>query len=176
MVFDIIFLVIFCWAAYKGYTRGFVLQAATLAALVLGIFGAIRFSDLTSRFLQNQFDMTSEYLPIISFALTFIGIVIGIHFLARIAEKLLKAIALNFINRLLGVLFNLLKYALIISGILVVLNGINRKAHILPQSKIEESKLYRPLSILAPTLFPYLRFDFESPFKPKEDDSQQNMA
>lgn len=159
MIFDIIFLCIFAWAGYKGYTRGFILQAATLAALILGIYGAVKFSDHTAGMLVSKFDMSGEYLPIIAFALTFIGIVVGIHFLARLVERLLKAISLNFVNRLLGILFNLLKYALIISACLVVLNGINNRIRFLPQQTIAESKLYRPLSVLAPTLFPYLRFD-----------------
>ena len=91
MVVDIIFVAIFCWAGYKGYTRGFILQAATLAALILGIFGAIKFSGFTASFIAKQFNVNGDYLPIIAFAVTFIGIVIGIHFLARISEKLLQS-------------------------------------------------------------------------------------
>lgn len=163
MVLDIVFVSIFCWAGYKGYTRGFILQAATLAALILGIFGAIKFSGFTASFLIEKFQLNGEYLPLIAFAITFIGIVIGIHFLARIAEKLLKAISLSFINRLLGILFSTVKYAFIISAILVVINGINRRLHFIPAEKLKESKLYYPLSKLAPTLFPYLRFDFIDP-------------
>lgn len=163
MVLDIVFVAIFCWAGYKGYTRGFILQAAMLAALILGIYGSIKFSGFTAAFISKQFSITSDYLPIIAFAITFIGIVIGIHFLARVSEKLLKAISLNFINRLLGLLFNTVKYAFIISAILVVINGINRRTHFLPEEKLNESKLYFPLSMLAPLLFPYLHFDFVTP-------------
>ena len=43
MVFDLVFLVILVWAAYRGFSKGVILQAATLLALVLGIFGAIKF-------------------------------------------------------------------------------------------------------------------------------------
>jgi membrane protein required for colicin V production len=163
MVLDIIFIAIFCWAGYKGYTRGFILQAAMLAALILGIYGAIKFSGFTADFITRQFNINGEYLPIIAFAVTFIGIVVGIHFLARITEKLLQAISLNFINRLLGILFNTVKYAFIISAILVVINGINRRTHFLPEYKLNESKLYLPLSMLAPLLFPYLHFDVITP-------------
>jgi membrane protein required for colicin V production len=163
MVLDIIFVAIFCWAGYKGYSRGFILQAAMLAALILGIYGAIKFSGFTANFISKQFSFNGDYLHIIAFAVTFIGIVIGIHFLARISEKLLQAISLNFINRLLGILFNTVKYAFIISAILVVINGINRRTHFLPQDKLNESKLYRPLSMLAPLLFPYLHFDVITP-------------
>ncbi|NJO91413.1 MAG: CvpA family protein, partial [Chloroflexia bacterium] len=103
MVFDIIFLVIFCWAAYRGFTKGFILQVAMLGALFLGIWGAIKFSGYTSALIMEKLQTNVEYLPVISFALTFIVIVIGIHFLAKLVEKLLEAIALSFVNRLLGV-------------------------------------------------------------------------
>jgi membrane protein required for colicin V production len=145
MIFDIIFLIIFSWAIYKGYTRGFILQAATLAALILGIFGAIKFSGFTATIIMEKLHFNWEYMHLMAFAITFIGIVIGIHFLARLFEKLLKAISINFINRLLGVIFNLIKYAFIISAILVVINGINRRIHFLPEKKINQYIIYKPL-------------------------------
>jgi len=163
MLFDLIFIIIFSWAIYKGYTRGFILQAATLAALILGIFGAIKFSDLTATIIIEKLHFNWQYMHIFAFAITFIGIVIGIHFLARLFESLLKAISINFLNRFLGVIFSLIKYAFIISAFLVVVNGINRRAHFLSEEKINQSVLYRPLSMLAPLLFPYLHFDFTHP-------------
>ena len=173
MVFDIIFLIIFLWAIYKGYMRGFILQAATLAALILGIFGAIKFSGLTANVIIEKFHVNWEYMHLIAFAITFIGIVIGIHFLARIFEKLLQAISLNLINRLLGAVFNIFKYAFIISAILVVINGINRRTNFIPKETIDQSILYKPLSLLAPLLFPYLHFDFTHPLDaPDEPDEE----
>lgn len=173
MALDIVFVAIFCWAGYKGYTRGFILQAATLAALILGIFGAIKFSGFTAANITKHFNVDGDYLPIIAFVITFIGIVIGIHFLARVSEKLLQAISLNFINRLLGILFNTIKYALIISVLLVVINGINRRTHFIPEEKLAQSKLYHPLSMLAPLLFPYLHFDIIDPEKTPDAPSEE---
>jgi membrane protein required for colicin V production len=152
--------------------RGFILQAATLAALILGIFGAIKFSDLTASIIIEKLHFNWQYMHILAFAITFIGIVIGIHFLARLFEKLLIAISINFINRLLGVIFNLIKYAFIISAFLVVINGINRRTNFLPEEKINQSFLYRPLSILAPLLFPYLHFDFTHPLDVPDEPSE----
>ncbi len=173
MIFDILFLIIFLWAIYKGYTKGFILQAATLAALILGIFGAIKFSGLTATIIIEKLGFNWQYMHLIAFAITFVGIVIGIHFLARLFEKLLKAIAINMLNRLLGIMFSLIKYAFIISAVLVVINGINRRAHFISEEKINQSVLYRPLSMLAPLLFPYLHFDFTHPLDvPDEPDEE----
>ena len=125
MVFDIIFLLIFAWAAYKGYTKGLIVQLATLVALILGIFGAIKFSSLTANFLVEKFELETNFIHIISLIVTFVIIVIAVHFLAKLIQKLFEAIALGFVNRLLGSVFNIIKYAVILSVILVILNSVN---------------------------------------------------
>ena len=169
MIFDIIFILIFCWAAFKGFSKGFILQAASLAALLLGIYGSIKFSGFIAARILERTNQLGEYVPLISFAITFIAIVVAIHFLARLAEKLLEMIALSFVNRIFGVFFNLIKYAFIISTILVVMNRIDRNIHLLPAEKINESRLYKPLSSLAPMIFPYLHFEINhSPDLPDE--------
>jgi membrane protein required for colicin V production len=159
MAFDLIFLTIFLWAAYRGYTSGFIIQLATFAALVLGIFGAIKFSGYLNEMFLDKTSINPEYIPLITFAITFLIIVIVVHLIARILEKFIDIVALGFVNRLFGALFSIFKFALILSGILVVLNKINAKHPFLPEQKIEQSKIYSPLSKFAPSIFPYLRFE-----------------
>jgi membrane protein required for colicin V production len=150
---------LFIWAAYRGFSKGFLIQAAGFAALILGIWGAIKFSGVTTAFLMDKTNMEGEYLPLVSFAITFIAIVVLVHILSRLIEKLVQAVALGFVNRLVGAIFNLTKYALIISGVLVILNTINSKQPFLPQEDVDKSIMYGPLSAFAPTIFPYLNFE-----------------
>ena len=167
MVFDIIFLLIFAWAAYKGYTKGLIVQLATLVALVLGIFGAMKFSSLTANFLVEKFELETNFIHIISLIVTFVIIVIAVHFLAKLIQKLFEAIALGFVNRLLGSVFNIIKYAVILSVILVILNSVNGHYNFLPEKEVSNSKIYKPLVFLSQTLFPKfqqnLRDGFSSP-------------
>jgi membrane protein required for colicin V production len=157
--FDIIFLVIFLWSAYRGIKKGFVVMAASLAALILGIWGAIRFSNLTFVLLSKNFELKTQYLSLIAFALTFVVIVILVHLVARLIEKLLKAVALNFLNRIAGLFFGIITTAFIISVILVVMNTIDKKLPFIPEEHKSNSLLYEPLSKLAPAIFPYLKFE-----------------
>jgi len=156
---DLVFAILFLWSAYRGYTKGFIVQLATLAALLLGILGAIMFSDFTSDLITKKFDVSSQFLPIISFAITFIVIVIAIHLLAKVINKFIDAIALGVVNRLLGVLFSILKTAFIVSVILVIINKADNKYNFIPDDTKNNSLLYKPLSNLAPMIFPYLNFD-----------------
>ena len=157
--FDAIFIIAFLWSAYRGITKGFIIMLASLAALILGVWGAIHFSDLTSGFLTDKLNFDSQYLQIISFAVTFILIVIAVHLVARAADKLVKAVALGFVNRIAGLIFGIAKTAFIISIILVVVNSIDRKLPFIPEEHKENSLLYQPLSRLAPAIFPYLDFE-----------------
>ncbi len=164
--FDFVITIFLLWSAYRGITKGFMIMAASLAALVLGVWGAIRFSDLTAAFLVQQFEWSTKYLALTAFAVTFIGIVLLVHLLARAMDKLVKAVALGFINRLAGLLFGVLKTAFIISIVLVIINSIEQRLPFIPEKHKENSLLYQPLSKLAPAIFPYLNFeDLKERFK-----------
>ncbi|MFH2095610.1 MAG: CvpA family protein, partial [Bacteroidota bacterium] len=131
--FDIIVLIPVLWFGYKGFTKGLVVEIATLAALLLGIWGGTGFSGVLSRFMTNTLGWTSEYIPVIAFALTFILIVIAVHLVARLVTKLVKAVSLSFLNRIAGALFGAAKVVLLISMLLVMLNQIDSKSSFLPE-------------------------------------------
>ncbi len=157
--FDLVITILLLWSAYRGFTKGLLVMAASLAALVLGVWGAIRFSDLTAGLLIEHLELQGRYTALIAFAITFIAIVIGVHLLARAAEKLLKAVALGFLNRIAGLVFAVLRTAFIVSIVLVILNSIDRRAPFIPEKHKENSLLYKPLSNFAPAIFPYLHFE-----------------
>jgi membrane protein required for colicin V production len=158
---DIILLVIIIWAAYKGFSKGLIIQAASLAALFLGVFGAIKFSGYTAYVLTEKLDFKGDYLQLTAFAITFVLIVIAVHFVARLTEKFFKVVALDFVNRILGLLFSTIKMAFIISIVLVIINTIDYRAPFLPREKVNKSLLYRPISALAPMIFPYFKMEYE---------------
>lgn len=155
---DLILAIPLVWGVFVGFKNGLIIEAASLAALVLGIFGAIHFSDLTAGFLVENLNVTTQYINLIAFAVTFVGIVILVHLLAKMVDKLVKAVALGFVNRLLGMVFGLIKYAFIISIILVIINAVNSNMTFISKEKIEKSILFKPLSDFAPGIFPYLDF------------------
>jgi len=170
---DLVFGILLLWAAYRGFTKGFIVQLATLAALLLGILGAVLFSDFTSDLIIKKFDVTGQYLPILSFAVTFLVIVIAVHLFAKMLNRLIDAIALGVVNRLLGVLFSLLKTGFIVSIILVLINKADNRFNFIPNETKENSLLYKPLSNFAPMIFPYLNFD---KIKEKIEEEQSNIG
>ncbi len=156
MIFDMAIAVILLWGAYKGFSKGFVVQVASFAALILGIWGAYHFSGYTTNVVFKNSE--NQYIPIISFAITFVAIIILIHLLARLLTKVIKSISMNIFNRLIGGVFGIALYAFIISVLLIIVNRIDQEFSFLPEEEINKSVLYTPLSQFAPNMFPYLRF------------------
>jgi len=153
---DFIIIILLVFGLMRGYSEGLVKELASLLALIVGIWGAIKFSSFTAAKLYDYFDMTGKFVGIIAFLLTFIAIVILIHFIGILVDKFVDSISLGFLNRLLGVFFGVFKTALILSVIFVVLNALDAKHSFLPKEKIEQSKLYNPIADIAPALFPII--------------------
>ncbi len=164
--FDIVIGIILIIAIVRGFKNGLVIELATLAALVLGVWGAVKFSSVTEQWLIQYFN--SDYIGIIAFLLTFVGIVILVHLVAKAVDKLVKAIALGFVNRLLGGVFSLLKIGFILSILMAVFASFDRTFDIIPQQTRESSLLYEPLASFAPSIFPYLDFHEQAQDKIEE--------
>jgi membrane protein required for colicin V production len=153
---DLIIVVILIIAIIRGFTDGLVREVAALAALIFGIWGAIKFSSFTAGKLYEWFDMSGQYVGIIAFLITFGVIVIIIHFIGIIADKIIDAASIGFLNRLLGMVFGLFKSVLILSVFFVILNAIDSRRPFLPEAAIEQSKFYNPIADIAPAIFPVI--------------------
>jgi membrane protein required for colicin V production len=175
---DIILIAVFIFAGFRGYQKGFISQFASLAGLLLGIWGAIKFSDYTAGLLTEHLHFTSQYLPLIAFAITFVIIVVAIHFLGKAVEGVFDLAFLGFANSILGVVFGVLKTAFIMSVILVIMEKADTKVNVLPKDIAEKSLFYHPIARLAPSIFPDLNFDeiktklkeTFAPVKPKQSE------
>ena len=153
---DMIIIVILGLSMVMGFINGLVKEVASLAALILGIWGAIKFSSFTAEKLYDYFDMSGSYVGIVAFLVTFGIIVVLIHFVGLIVNKIVDAAALSFVNRLLGIVFGLIKSVLILSVLFVVFNSIDARRTFLPDEAIEKSILFNPIADIAPAIFPII--------------------
>lgn len=153
---DIVLGLLLLFSAIGGFRNGLIAELASLAALILGVWGAIEFSDVTSEFLTENLNLQSQHLNIISFVVTFVVIVILVHVVGSVVNKLIDTVMLGFVNRLAGLFFGILKSALILSVILVVFDKIDEDIEILSSEAKAESRLYEPIRSFAPSIFPFL--------------------
>ena len=175
-VLDIILAIPLLWALYRGFRKGLIYMVASLTALVLGILGAMRFHETTGTLLNSWFNINAEYLNLIAFAVTFVGIVLVVHLAAFLADKLIRAVALSLVNRAAGMLFGLLVTGFVISILLMPIDAANKKRNFIEQKTIEGSLLYRPLTKFAPAVFPYLKREEFRKYFPGERKDEVNAA
>ncbi len=155
--FDIIFVIPLLWGAYKGFTKGFVLEVASFVALGLGVWGGLKFSYLSAEYLSKLFDISEKLMPLISFSVVFIIIVVAVFLLAKLLQSVLKKAALGLVNRLLGLVFGVLKFAFILSVILNLINVFNNEIEFITPEKKEASLLYQPIEKVAQLLIPGIK-------------------
>jgi membrane protein required for colicin V production len=156
-IFDIVFALLFCIAVYSGVRQGVIMQVAALLSIVLGVYFAAKLSAILAAWITG-FGVGTQAVRIISFALIFIGVIILSRLVAHVAQRIVRLVLLGWLNRLLGVIFSLVKTALIISITLLIINTINKEVNFMPRKQVTQSKLYAPLSALAPSVLPYLDF------------------
>jgi membrane protein required for colicin V production len=154
--FDIIILIPVIWFAYKGFKNGLIKEVGTLAALVLGIWGAVRLSGFTAEYIESYTNAPLEYIPLIAFGLTFLLIIVVIFLLAHLLDKFVDTLKLDWLNKAGGIVFGVLKMLLIISALMFVVNQLNSKHKFIPNQFTEESILYNPLSDLIEVAYPYI--------------------
>jgi membrane protein required for colicin V production len=152
------------WAIYKGFTKGFIMAIASFIGFWLGIWGSIHFSNYLIPLLKDKFEITSSYLPITAFFVTFLLILLLIYLLARLLQKVVEGMELGIVNKLAGAVFNFFKYALIISVFISILNGFEQKHELLPTKLKKESILYKPISKIAPAIIPSFKESLKSNF------------
>jgi membrane protein required for colicin V production len=154
---DMFILVLLIYAIFRGFTKGFIMQLTLLIALAIGIFAALKLSGFTSEKLESRINVNPESLYLISLALTFILVFIGINLLGRIVEKMAENAELSMLNRVLGVIFGLAKTVFIVGILLTFLDRADRKVHILPKYSREHSVFYKPFTVIVTTIFPSLK-------------------
>ena len=149
---DLIILIPVLFGLYKGYTKGLILSLATLLGLLLGIYGGVKFSHLTSQYLFENFQID---IPLIAFAVTFLLIMIGVYLLGKLLNKFTDILALGLVNNFAGALFGCGKVVLILAVALFFFENANASFNFVENNVIEKSQLYDYLKQTSEVVFPY---------------------
>ena len=132
ILLDIIILVPLALFAWNGYRKGLIIEVASLAALVLGLYMAFFFSDFAAEMLNDLFNMDQKYVAVIAFLMTFIVVLFLVLTLGKALEKVVKILLLGFLNKLAGSVFGILKGALLLSILIFIVNYFNFGNYLFP--------------------------------------------
>ena len=156
---DLLILALLIFGIVRGVIKGFVLELAGFVGVILSIYIARFYSGLMMSFMESFFGLGKEILPIFGFLITFIIALIIFHFLALLVDKFVSLIALGWLNKLLGGAISLVKYVLFVSILMNLFDLANLRLDLFDTDFQTESKLYKPLKRVAPTILPFIDVD-----------------
>lgn len=154
---DIIILLCFIPAIYTGIKKGLISQLFSIASLILSIWASFKFSAPVCAWLAGFIKAEGVILKVIAFAVIFLAIFIVARLLCRILEKFLKLVMLGWLNKLLGIVFAILKYAIIIGLAIILFNTVNTKFAMVKEEWFEGARIYAALKDAAYIVFPYMK-------------------
>lgn len=153
-ILDIFIIIPIVWAGYQGFRKGFVLEVTKLLALAVGIYGAIKFSEPMHIWLMENTEWDEQWLPAIAFGLVFMILIVAVYFFGRILDSMIKAVQLGMVNRLAGLALGVLKMGLILSGLLMLIQSVDKGEMLLTRDRKESSLTYEPVLKFGSTVIP----------------------
>lgn len=150
---DIVLGILLVWGLYKGFVNGLFVELASLVALIAGIIGAIHFSYIAGDYLSLNMDWNERYIKIASFLITFIAIVLIVHFAGKLLTKIADFAMLGILNKIAGGIFGALKVAVILGALLIFFERATASLNFINEETKVDSILYTPVRDIGAFVF-----------------------
>jgi membrane protein required for colicin V production len=147
MLIDIAFLLVMIIAVFKGFTKGLIVGIFSFIAFIIGLTAALKLSAVVAQHFEKSAGAFTKWLPVLSFALVFVVVVLLVNIGARIIKKTLSLAMLGWLDRIGGIVLYVIIYTVIFSVILFF---------------AEKMFLIKPATVAASTVH-----DFVAPWGPK---------
>ncbi len=151
-IFDLLVMLTLLWAVWRGWQRGFVLQAASLAGLVLALFLAAKLGPEAGR----SFGLDPQFAATGGFVVVLLAVLIGVALIGQGLRKLLHFAGLGMVDTLLGILVAVIKYLLLLSVLFAAVEQVNEQTRIVEPERIESSICFRPVVQLSDRILPFV--------------------
>jgi membrane protein required for colicin V production len=118
MFIDIIFVVLMVLALIQGYRRGLIVAVFSFIAIIIGLAAALKLSTVVAKYLGNSVKISEKWLPIISFVIVFIAVVLLVRLGAKAIQRLTETLMLGWANKLGGIVLYAAIYTAVFSIVL----------------------------------------------------------
>ena len=151
---DIIILIALGAGVIIGFMKGFIRQLASILGLIVGLLAAkALYTSLAVKLCPTVTD-SMTVAQILAFVIIWIAVPLIFTLVASVLTKAMEAVSLVWLNRLLGAGLGALKYLLLVSLVVCVIQFIDTDSQLISQTKKEESLLYYPMERFAGMFFP----------------------
>jgi len=162
-------LIALAYSFYKGFSKGFVIVLASFIALILGVIGAIYFSDYVAELLTSKTEIDEQYISIAAFSITFMGIIFGVHLIAKIVNQAVKMVMLGPLNKIMGGVFSMLKTVVLLSVAFYLFDFFNTQITMVDKKTLKESVAYTSIRNITEEVIPLItKSDWYNPDKFEE--------
>ncbi len=148
MLIDIVFAILLITACIKGYQKGLIIAIFSVLAFVIGLAAALKLSAAVAHYLQGSVNVSARWMPVISFAVVFLAVVLLIRLGAKLVEKTFQAVLLGWVNRIGGIVLYAALYMIIFSVFLFYAS----KMQLISESTIKASVTYGFVQPWAPAV------------------------
>ena len=143
----------------QGLRKGLVKEVAGLLAVVLGIYLARYWALPVSQTLVELTKWNTNVCTPLAYAIVFIVVSLSISMLSYMLSKIIGAIMLGWLNRLLGAVFGTIKMLLLLSVILNFVAIFDQFMPVKEKPIVQSSLFYAPIENVMSTILPLLNFE-----------------
>ena len=118
MILDLLFLIILIFAVIKGFRRGLIVGLFSFIAVIVGLAAAMKLSAVAADYIGSAISISDRWLPVISFIVVFVLIVLLIRLGANMLQKAVEMVMLGWVNRIGGIIFYAAIYIIVYSVVL----------------------------------------------------------
>lgn len=163
MFIDTLLLIILVTAVFKGYSKGLIVAVFSFVAIFIGLAAALKLSASVAAWLEKNTGIGTNWLPFISFAITMVGVIFLVRFLAKILQKSIEFAMMGWINKLVGVTLYVVLYVSILSIVLfyIIKMGILKNEQVVASITYPYFKNWGQIAIdIFSMLLPFLKSVF----------------
>ncbi len=177
-ILDIIIIAALAFFLVRGIYRGFFREIGSLAGVILGIWMATLYQPRLTQFLGSYLPR-GAFLPLISFALIFLLILVGCNLVSWGLKVLFKKALLGGADRMVGAGVALLKGVIIIYFLILMMTFfLPSKSPLIAQSKMAPviiTSYQSMVNLISPDAYRRLKDRFMGP-EPKMGDLGQKRV
>jgi membrane protein required for colicin V production len=122
--------------------KGLVIEITSIVAIILGVVGSRLWGAMFATWLLRQFAWPESVCVVLAYALLFLGISILLHLVAKLLTKLFKKVSLGWLNRLLGGLFGIIKWGIIVLAIVLCIHQLDKQFNFIQKDLKQKSVVY----------------------------------
>lgn len=153
-IIDIIILMVVGVGAVIGFIKGFIKQLASILGLIIGLLAAKALYVTVAERVFSKITDSMTFAQVLAFVVIWLVVPLLFLLVAALLTKAMEAVSLGWLNRWLGAGLGVLKFMLLVSLLICVVEFIDSDNKLIRKTIKQDSVLYYPIESFAGMFFP----------------------